>query len=219
MVNKKISVSTEPTKTLEELLKYVDEIKQYTDYLHFDIMDGKFVEKTTFSDFEVAIVNNTSNIVLDVHLMVNEPLKVIKKYVNAGANIITVHFEAFKEKSDLIRALKEIKSSGCLVGISICPQTSVEAIEGFLSMIDIVLVMSVNPGKSGQEFILGTHAKLNKLSELRKEREYKYLIQVDGGINPIVVKSLNKNDYDILVSGSYIFNGKNKKICIDLLKM
>lgn len=218
MVNKKISASTEPTKTLEELLKYVDEIKEFTDFLHFDIMDGKFVKQTTFSDFEVDIVNKSSNIVLDVHLMVSEPLKAIKKYIKAGANIITVHYEAFKEKADLLRALKEIKANHCLVGLSICPETKVEAIEGFLSMIDLVLVMSVNPGMSGQEFILSTQEKLNKLSELRRQRGYRYLIEVDGGINPMVVRILNKNDYDVLVSGSYIYNSKSRKLAIDVLR-
>lgn len=218
MDNKRISVSTEPVKELDKLIEYIEKVKGVADYIHFDIMDGEFVEQKTYSSKDVKVVKSCTNIPLDVHLMVKEPYKQIKRYIDAGANILTIHYEAFEDKSKLEKALKLIKDSKALVGISICPDTSVDMISSYLPMVDLVLVMSVIPGKSGQKYLTSTNKKIKQLYEIRKKENYNFFIQLDGGINVEVVQKLTKKHYDILVSGSYIYNSDDKELAVKLIK-
>ena len=185
---------------LKENIKILDNTS--IDMLHIDIMDGIFVPNKTWNNIEIKELLNNTKKNKDVHLMVND----VKKYVNdfkiINPEYITFHFEAIDNIIDIIRY---IKSLNIKVGMSIKPNTSVNEIIPYLKYLDLVLVMSVEPGRGGQKFIDKSVNKINYLYELRKNNNYHYLIEVDGGINDITAKMCNKAD--ILVIGSFITNG------------
>lgn len=213
-----IAPSTDPAKTVEDIIEFVDEIKNDADLLHCDIMDGKFVESKTFSYDVLKIIKEKTLLPLDVHLMIESPSKFIKKYFQSGANIITVHFEAYKDKKKLIKDLKKIRKLGALSGLSIKPKTAVEEILTYIVYCDIILIMSVEPGKSGQKFIEQTYSKVIELNKIKKDFNIKLKIEIDGGINPSVSKKLKEFGADILVSGSYVYNSKNRLLAINDLR-
>ena len=175
------------------------------DYLHLDIMDGLFVNNKTYEIKEIEdIINNKKP--LDVHLMVSDVYKYIDDFKNLNPEFITFHYEVNHDIMDLIKYLKSLNIS---VGISIKPDTKVTELLPYLPYIDLVLVMSVEPGFGGQKFIENSIDKINELYELRKDNNYKYLIEVDGGINDTNIEKLKKAD--ILVIGSFITNGDYSK--------
>lgn len=212
-----VSASTNPPKE-NELLDYVRKIDGIVDFIHCDHMDGKFVLATCLPCSLVKQINSVSTAKLDVHLMCEKPQKVVKNFAKAGANIITVHYEAFDNKFQLVQCLKQIKKLGCLVGIAIKPQTPVSKIVDVLSLINLVLIMSVEPGKSGQTFMFEVLHKIKTLSQLRFKHSYKYFIEVDGGINNKISTTLINNGADILVSGKYLFKAQDYKQAIFGLK-
>lgn len=171
------------------------------DMLHVDIMDGIFVPNKTDSNEIKKIINNTKK-EKDVHLMVQDVKKYIDEFKLINPLYITFHYEAVDNIYDLIRY---IKSLNIKVGLSIKPNTNVEEIIPYLKYLDLVLVMSVEPGRGGQTFINSSIDKINNLYKLRKNNNYHYLIEVDGGINDITSKYCN--NADILVVGSFITNG------------
>lgn len=214
----KISVSTHPAG--ENIFEYVKELEANNDVdmIHCDIMDGQFVEDITYNYETLAKINNSTTIVLDVHLMCIKPWKLIKKYAKAGANIITVHFEAFKSKYKLIKTLKKIRRYGLIAGISLKPDTNIKEIKEFLSYVDMVLIMSVEPGKSGQKFIKNS---IEKIKELKKEilnQNLYILIEVDGGINATTAKQVILAGANILVVGNSIYKAKDKAEQIKKIK-
>ncbi len=218
MKNLLIAPSTDPCpiKDLTEYAKLVE--KSGADWLHCDIMDGKFVPKRSFDYLVFAFLRKATNLFLDVHLMVNEPMKVVKDYVKYGANSITIHYESFSDKVELINALQTIRGMGVKVGLSIKPDTPVQAVENLLRYIDILLVMSVYPGKSGQEFIQDSLIKISYLSKKKAELGLDILIEVDGGVNFTNASIISVSGADVLVSGSCIYNAKDKKKAIETLK-
>lgn len=216
MKNILISASTNPAE--KDLIEYVKKIDNLVDFMHCDVMDGKFVASKCLSSDIVKQINNISTIKLDTHLMVENPQNLIKDYAEAGSNIITVHYEAFKTISQLKRCLEKIKKLKCLCGVSVNPSTSIKEIEPILNKVDLVLVMSVVPGKSGQSFNYEVLPKVKTLSQLRFKYSYKYLIEVDGGINNENCATIINNGADILVSGSYLYNSKDYKQAISALK-
>ena len=155
---------------------------------------------------------------LDVHLMINEPSKLIKKYFLAGAQIITVHYEAFANKNELVKCLKNISKMGAMAGIAINPSTEVVEIMPYLAYVDLVLVMSVVPGQSGQKFKESTYVKIKKLKQIRDDYGARFKIEVDGGINPSIAKELKTLGVDIVVSGSFLYGAEDLKSAIDELK-
>ena len=185
----KISASFLSIDNLENVNKLV---KCDIDYLHLDIMDGKFVNNTN----EIFMVPN--NKPLDIHLMVNDVYKFIDKYKTFNPLYITFHYEVDK---DILSIINYIKKFNIKVGLSIKPSTKVEEIIPYLPYLDLVLVMSVEPGKGGQTFIMDSVDKIKKLKELKGN----YVIEVDGGINDSTIKYVN--DADIVVVGSYITSG------------
>lgn len=213
-----IAPSTDPAHTYDELKVYVKEIAPYADFLHCDVMDGVFVARKTIDYNIIKKISTITTIPLDVHLMIKNPEKYIKKYKTAGAVNITVHYECFKNKTKLIRCLKNITKLGIMCGISIKPTTQVSEIRDLLSFIDIILVMSVEPGKSGQSFIEDSLLKIKELDRIKNDYNAKFLIEVDGGINSENAKNIIDAGADILVSGSYVFNSENKPEAISLLK-
>ncbi len=203
------------TCDFSKLKEDLDEIKSLVKYIHIDVMDGVFVPNLTFgpkfvSDFRKYCEYN----VFDVHLMIEYPMKYIKNFAEAGSDIITFHVESSSNPKETI---KEIKKYNKLAGISIKPNTKVSDIKDYLADVDLVLVMSVEPGFGGQKFMPSAVSKIEELYNLRKENGYKYLIEVDGGINAETVKSCQEKGVDIVVAGSYVMNASNRKERIDNL--
>ncbi len=221
-----VSVSTDPivAKNLsDEIIKYAKQAQDFgADFLHCDVMDGKFVSSKTYNHNVLEQIESNTLIPLDVHLMIDQPWKEIENYKKAGANFLTVHYESFlkngKLKTNLLtKTLKQIKKEKMLCGISINPQTTVDKIKNFLHLCDLVLVMSVEPGKSGQKFIEDTYEKVKELESYKKDG-LNFKIEVDGGIIPEISKKLIDLGAEIIVSGSYIYNSENKNQAIKLLK-
>lgn len=205
-----VSVSLDPVKDYSKIVDYAKKLQGHADMLHCDVMDGKFVERTTFDDKLVKKINKNSLSMLDVHLMCSEPFEKLEDYLIAGANIITVHYEAFEDRDKIIKAFEKIKNANALAGLSLKPKTPVKDIKMFLHDVDVVLVMSVEPGLSGQQFMPEALKKIEELDLLRKQNDFQYKIEVDGGIDNITAKDCIGAGVDILVSGSYIYKAKNQ---------
>lgn len=210
----KISASFLSIKNnLKENIKLLDGTN--IDYLHLDIMDGKFVTNKTWSFREIKKIIKDTTSLKDIHLMVNDVQKYIRKYKKLKPEYITFHIEATKTPLKIINILRK---NNIKVGISIKPDTDIEEIRPYLSLIDLVLVMSVEPGKGGQEFLISSINKIKYLDDLRKEKDYKYIIEVDGGINDNNYHLLKSNNVDMIVVGSFITNGDNYQKQVDKLK-
>lgn len=185
--------------------KGIDLVKKFNntniDYIHVDVMDGKFVNNKAFPMSEIKKINDISLKPLDIHLMVKNPEKYIMDLAMLNVECITFHYEAVKDVNHLI---EYIKNFGIKVGISIKLETDVNVLKPYLNNIDRVLVMSVIPGESGQAFIESTYEKVKSLKELINSLNSKTLISVDGGINDTNASLLKENGTDILVSASYI---------------
>ncbi len=198
-----------------------DEIKFLKDdgatYLHFDVMDGHFVNNISFGSYVLSCISKKVDLIKDVHLMITDPEKYYLDFVKAGADLITFHYEAIKE-NEIERLIKKIKESNVRVGISIKPNTDVKKLDPYLSILDLILIMSVEPGFGGQKFMENSLNKIEYLENKRKENNFLYKIEVDGGINDLTAPLVIKSGADILVSGSYIFKSKDRKNAIKLLK-
>lgn len=213
-----ISVSTDPIEEYQEILEYAKKMQGNADFLHCDVMDGKFVENTTYDAQLVYNINQNSLIALDVHLMVREPARQIEDYIKAGANIITVHYEAFEDKNKIVEIIKKLKANNVLAGLSIKPETPIKDIKMYIHELDVILVMSVEPGASGQKFMPESLDKIRQLDLLRRENNYNYKIEVDGGVNDTNSKLLIESGVDILVSGSYVYKSPNQLKAIENLR-
>ena len=206
----KVAVSYLSSKNIIEDLRKLNVTD--VDYIHVDVMDGKFVKNKTMSFSELKEIHRYTSKRLDVHLMVKKPLKYIDDYATLNTEFITIHIEnKYVDKS-----LELIDSYGIKKGLSIKPNTPLDTLDPYLDKIDLILVMSVEPGKGGQEFIESTIDKIKGLKKKLKEHNSKALISVDGGINDVVAKKLK--DVDILVSGSYILSNSNYQEQINNLR-
>lgn len=185
------------------------------DYFHCDIMDGVFVPNLSFGFPVLEQVKKYANKPLDVHLMIVEPEKYIKKYKQVGADILTVHYEACNH---LHRVVEEIKSLGMKAGVSINPHTSVSLLENILKEVDIILIMSVNPGYGGQKYIEQSYQKISKLKEMCNNINPDVLIEVDGGVDLNNAGKLYLTGVNILVAGTTVFHAKDPKKMIRDLK-
>ena len=192
---------------LSSEFKASDLIKRFNDtkvsYIHLDIMDGKFVNNKSFTVSEIKKFNDISKKSFDVHLMVKNPIKYINDLALLNVNTISFHYEAVKNLDEVINL---IKNYGIKASIAINPKTDINVLIPYLNMIDIVLVMSVEPGYSGQAFIESTYNKVEKLKELIINNNSKSLIEVDGGVNIENAPILKEKGTDIIVSASYIQN-------------
>ena len=185
------------------------------DWFHLDIMDGRFVPNISFGPMIVEAIRKSTNKYLDVHLMIEEPEKYSEAFKLAGANNITVHLEAC---THLHKNIQQIKSMGINAGVAINPHTSIESLKEILSEIDVVCIMSVNPGFGGQTFIPHSINKIKQLREMIDEQLLNVRIEVDGGVNLQNAKAIMDAGADILVAGSCIFNAAYPSKTIDLLK-
>jgi ribulose-phosphate 3-epimerase len=209
----KVSVSILSSNDKRKAISLLN--KTNADYLHVDVMDGKFVEEKSLDFSKMKDLLKNSNLPLDVHLMVANPNKLIEGYALLKTEFITIHYELDK---DVNVYLDKIKSYGIKCGISIKPNTKVEAIYHLLDKIDLVLIMSVEPGYGGQEFIESTLSKIETLKEEIVSRKLNVLIEVDGGIDNETAKLCILKGVDILVSGSYITSSNNYQEKINELK-
>ena len=176
------------------------------DYIHIDLMDGQFVSNLTMGPLIVDAVRKSTNLPLDVHMMVLEPSRFVNELVDVGADLLTVHYESAKH---IHRAILDVKSLGAKAGIAINPGTSSDVIKELLDQIDVVLVMTVNPGYSGQEFIKSMVPKIKNVRKMLDDSSSEVELEVDGGINVDTVKLVADAGADIIVAGSAVYNHKN----------
>lgn len=185
-------------------------------WLHFDVMDGKFVPAKTYDHHMLETIKGFSNQYFDCHLMMADPIPSIKEFALAGADSITFHYES--DSSRVQEAIDEIKKVGKKVGISVKPLTDIQVIFPYLDQLDLILIMSVEPGKGGQKFLPESLDKIKLLNELRKQNHYHYIIEVDGGINQDTSKLVKDAGVDVAVVGSFIFNQVNRNELIEQLE-
>lgn len=186
------------------------------DIIHLDVMDGVFVPNITFGIKMVADLKKIATKPLDCHLMIVSPEKYVKKFAEAGADYVTVHYEACKE--NLANVLKLIKSCGVKCGLVINPDTPVEKIVNEIPLCDMVLVMSVFPGFGGQSFISDVLVKVSEIRDIIDKNHYNCLIEIDGGINPRTALAAKKAGCDVLVAGSSVFGAKDAAKAISDLR-
>lgn len=185
---------------------------QFASWLHFDVMDGRFVPATTYTHEIVRRIKQFSPQFFDVHLMIDDPGKEIVSFAAAGADLITFHLEAAPKNAFALIGL--IRSLDCQCGISVKPATPVEDLVPYLSAVDLVLVMSVEPGKGGQKFMPQALEKIRYLAKFRTDHELSYQIEVDGGINLETVEAVKAVGADVIVVGSAVFSRSDRKAAI-----
>lgn len=188
------------------------------EYIHWDIMDGKFVPNLSFKASDVKKFSKIHKMVNDVHIMVADPEIEAPLFVSCGADLVTFHIEAVDSIAQAKKIINKLHSLNCKAGISIKPMTEVEAIEPLLDKVDLVLVMSVEPGKGGQKFMPNALEKIRKLRKIIDKNRFNCLIEVDGGINEITGQECRKAGVDILVAGSYLFGHEDFKERVKLLR-
>jgi len=178
-------------------------------YVHFDVMDGHFVPNISFGIPVLEAIARIHRLPNDVHIMIENPLKYVSAFIKAGADILTFHYEACRDKEEVEAVIAAIKSLGAKAGISVRPATPISVIEPFLPRLDLVLVMSVEPGFGGQSFMPLALDKIRWLREKIICLETKTLVEVDGGINEVTARQCVDAGADILVAGSYLFGHKD----------
>ena len=185
------------------------------DWFHLDIMDGVFVPNISYGMPIINKINEIATKTLDVHLMIVDPERYIETFKNVGADILTVHYEAC---THLHRTIQNIKLNGMKAGVALNPHTSVHLLEDVLNDLDLILVMSVNPGFGGQSFIENTYEKVRTLKMLREKSGSNFIIEIDGGVNTTNAPKLIEAGADALVVGSFVFKSDNPTQTIEDLK-
>ena len=185
------------------------------EWVHFDVMDGVFVPNISFGLPVLEAVKKHARKKIDVHLMIQDPGRYVTRFREAGADVITVHYEACPH---LHRVVQQVKDAGCLAGVALNPHTPVQLLEDLLRDLDLVLVMSVNPGFGGQKFIEHTYRKVSHLKELIRQTGSKALIEVDGGVNLDNAGLLCQAGCDVLVAGNFVFSAADPLQTITALK-
>ncbi|OQY38877.1 MAG: ribulose-phosphate 3-epimerase [Spirochaetaceae bacterium 4572_7] len=191
---------------MEDGVKLIE--KSGGDWVHLDVMDGSFVPVITFGPKMIKDIRPLTDLIFDVHLMIDNPGMHIDQFAAAGADYITIHYEA---ATHINRVLQQIKDSGCKCGISLVPSTPVSVLENILPFVDLVLIMSVNPGFGGQSLIDDSLLKIKKLVEIREEKGLNYLVSIDGGVNKKTAHKVISAGVDVFVAGSAFFGSDDPK--------
>lgn len=216
MSNKKIA----PSILAADYANFASELKRIeetsAEYVHIDIMDGQFVPNISFGADVVASMRKHSKLVFDCHLMVVNPERYVDAFAQAGADIMTIHAESTLH---IHGALQKIKAAGMKAGVVINPGTPVSAIESVLSLVDQVLIMTVNPGFGGQAFIPETLEKVAKVAQLRDEKGYDFDIEVDGGVDNKTIKACYDAGANVFVAGSYLFKASDLAAQVETLRV
>lgn len=200
------------------LKEELDKIKEGgATWVHYDVMDGHFVPNISFGYSILGNVRKVTDLFLDVHLMISDPLKYVDEFIKNGADLITFHIEAYENEDTIKATIKKIKDANIKVGLSIKPNTAVETLKPYIKDLDLVLVMSVEPGFGGQSFIEATPDKIKAIKTMIVENQLDTLIEVDGGINATTGASCKDAGVDVLVAGSYVFNNDNYQEAINSL--
>ena len=186
------------------------------DYIHLDVMDGKFVDNITFGFKMIKDLRKLTSAVFDVHLMIDEPEMYVDRFIESGADIITVHLEAVKKP--IIEVVKKIRARGVKCAVSIKPKTDVNLLKPLIPYVDMVLIMSVEPGFGGQAFIESSLDKVKAVKEMIKAENRDIEIEIDGGINEKTAAAAVSAGVDVLVAGSYVFKAEDRKKAIAFLK-
>ena len=212
-------IKVSPSVLAADFSRLLEEVKSIeaagADMVHLDVMDGMFVTNISFGLPVIASLRKNTDMFFDVHLMIDRPERYIARFIEAGADLVTFHYEATEDSA---AALDLIRSSGKMAGISVKPGTPVEDIFPLLEKCDLVLVMTVEPGYGGQSFIPETLDKIRKLRCEIEKRGLNIDIQVDGGINEETAKLVKEAGANNLVAGSYVFKANDRKRAIDLIK-
>lgn len=198
------------------LKEEIDKIK-VAEWIHYDVMDGHFVPNISFGYSILKDISKVTDKYLDVHLMIDDPFKYVDNFIASNASLIVFHYEAVEE-NEINKLINHIKNNNIDVGIAIKPDTCVDVLKPFLSELDLVLVMSVEPGFGGQTFNHSALEKISKLAKLREDNNYCYLIEVDGGINESTAKLCRQAGVDVLVAGSFVFNSDDCTKAIESLR-
>lgn len=189
------------------------------DWLHFDVMDGHFVPNISFGLPVLQGIAKTHKMVNDVHIMISNPREYAQRFVEAGADYLTFHYESCESDSEVFEVIDIIHKHGAKAGLSIKPKTPIEKVFPFLYSLDLVLIMSVEPGFGGQSFIRDSLGKILRLRNYIDENEIKTLIEIDGGINDQTARECKQMGVDVFVAGSYIFNADDVQVAIRSLKI
>jgi ribulose-phosphate 3-epimerase len=189
---------------LEKEIKAVTEAG--ADWLHVDVMDGHFVNNITIGVPVVASLKKVSSLPLDVHLMIERPERYIDAFAKAGSDYLTIHVESTQDPAAVLKRIRELKVKP---GVTLRPSTPLAAILPYLELVDLVLVMTVEPGFGGQSFMHDQVSKISELAEIRRRHGFKYLIEVDGGVNDQTLQHLS--EADVLVAGNYVFKNEYRK--------
>lgn len=213
MINIAPSILSADFSKLGEDVKTIEAAKG--DMIHIDVMDGRFVPNISFGVPIIKCIRDITDLPFDVHLMIEEPSRYIKSFVDAGADIITVHIEADRH---IDRTINYIKSLGAKASVALNPATPVNQIEQIFEMLDMVLLMSVNPGFGGQKFISYTYDKIRKIKKMADELNPDIMIEIDGGVDSSNIKGIVEAGANVLVAGSSVFKNGTISENIQLLR-